>query len=247
MISHGGGIPGFSSSGILFPEDKLCVIMLTNSTVPSRAPGPISMKTAALALAKPIKEPAAVAVPAADLAPLAGTYANRWSEELVVRVAGTGVTITGPGISLTPIFPLSRDLFFLRNTTARVEFTRDEKGLPASVVFRPSMGPELRFLRTAKPLPAARMSIALDPKIFDKYAGEYELMPGFTIKFFREGAKFMTLATGQGPAEIFAETETKFFLKVVDAQVEFIKDASGTVTGIVLDQNGRKLPGKKIK
>ncbi len=47
--------------------------------------------------------------------------------------------------------------------------------------------------------------------------------------------------------EIFAETETKFFLKVVDAQVEFIKDASGTVTGIVLNQGGRQLPGKKIK
>ncbi len=38
----------------------------------------------------------------------------------------------------------------------------------------------------------------------------------------------------------------KFFLKIVDAQVEFVKDAAGAVTGIVLTQNGRKMPGKRL-
>lgn len=246
-IEHGGGIPGFSSAGILFPDDNLYIVMLTNSTVPARAPGPFAFKIAALALAKPYQEPVAVTVPAADLAPLAGVYTNKWNEDLVVRVAGTGVTVSGPGLSLTPIFPLSRDLFFLRNTSARIEFARDGKGAPVSAVVRSSMGPDTLFLRTAKPLPGARKSLTLDPKLLDKYAGEYELQPGFTIKFYRDGAKFMTQATGQGAVEIFPESETKFFLKVVDAQVEFVMDASGAVTGIVLDQNGRKLPGKRIK
>jgi hypothetical protein len=38
-----------------------------------------------------------------------------------------------------------------------------------------------------------------------------------------------------------------FFLKVVDAQITFVRDAAGTVTQLVLHQNGQDLPGRKIK
>jgi len=37
------------------------------------------------------------------------------------------------------------------------------------------------------------------------------------------------------------------FYKIVDAQVTFVKDAGGQVTGLVLHQGGRDLPGKKVK
>ena len=47
--------------------------------------------------------------------------------------------------------------------------------------------------------------------------------------------------------ELFQESESKFFLKVVEAQVEFVKDASGKVTGLVLTQSGRAMPAKKVK
>jgi hypothetical protein len=57
----------------------------------------------------------------------------------------------------------------------------------------------------------------------------------------------MAQATGQEKFEIFPESETKFFLKVVDAQIEFVKDASGKVTGLILYQGGQKLQAKKIK
>ena len=57
----------------------------------------------------------------------------------------------------------------------------------------------------------------------------------------------MTQATGQEKFEVFAETKTRFFLKVVDAQIEFYKDDTGKVTHLVLFQGGQKLEGKKIK
>ncbi len=87
----------------------------------------------------------------------------------------------------------------------------------------------------------------IDPKVFDQYEGDYELQPGFVIEFFRRGDRFFTQATGQGAAEIFAESESRFFLKVVDGGVEFVKDAAGKVTGMVLTQNGQKLPAKRIE
>jgi hypothetical protein len=57
----------------------------------------------------------------------------------------------------------------------------------------------------------------------------------------------MTQATGQGKVEIYPSSPTEFFLKVVDAQITFVKDASGAVTQLVLHQGGRDMPGKKLK
>ena len=45
---------------------------------------------------------------------------------------------------------------------------------------------------------------------------------------------------------LFAESETEFFLKVVDAQVTFTKNDAGEVDGLVLHQNGRDAPGRKV-
>ena len=46
---------------------------------------------------------------------------------------------------------------------------------------------------------------------------------------------------------MFADTETKFFVKVNDAQFEFVKDDSGTVIKAILNQGGRQADAKKIK
>ena len=54
-------------------------------------------------------------------------------------------------------------------------------------------------------------------------------------------------ATNQEEFEMFAEKEHKFFLKINDATVEFVKDASGNVTEFILNQNGRGARAKKIK
>ncbi|MCX6573582.1 MAG: DUF3471 domain-containing protein, partial [Candidatus Aminicenantes bacterium] len=63
----------------------------------------------------------------------------------------------------------------------------------------------------------------------------------------RRGDTLISQATGQPEVELFPESETRFFLKVVDAQVDFIVDASGRVTGLMLHQGGRDLPAKKIR
>ncbi len=62
-----------------------------------------------------------------------------------------------------------------------------------------------------------------------------------------EGGQLMTQATGQPKFPVFAESETKFFLKVVDAQLEFVKNDKGEVTHVILHQGGRdaKAPKKR--
>src|SRR6185369_1694144 len=77
--------------------------------------------------------------------------------------------------------------------------------------------------------------IKIDPKIFDDYVGQYSLPtnPDVVLSFFREADKFYVQATNQGRIEIFPASESKFFLKLFDAQVDFVRDAQGNVTGIV--------------
>ncbi len=92
-----------------------------------------------------------------------------------------------------------------------------------------------------------RKAIQLDPKILDAYAGEYEVVPGISLVFTREGDKFFMQPTAQSKVEIFPESETDFFLTVVDAQITFVKDDKGQVTQAVLHQSGRNQAAKKIK
>jgi hypothetical protein len=44
---------------------------------------------------------------------------------------------------------------------------------------------------------------------------------------------------------LFAESETKFFLKEVDAEVEFVKNDKGQVTHLILHQGGQDVKGTK--
>ena len=97
------------------------------------------------------------------------------------------------------------------------------------------------------PGPRERAAIKIDPETFDAYVGEYELRPGFSVTFMREGEKFFTQATGQERIEIFAEAENVFFLKGVEAQVTFVKDDKGQVTQLVLRQSGREQIARKTK
>ena len=94
-------------------------------------------------------------------------------------------------------------------------------------------------------LPAERKEITVSPQVLAQYAGTYELQPGFDIVMTVEGGQLMAQATSQPKFPLFAESETRFFLKVVDAQVDFVKDDKGVVTHLVLHQGGRDMKAER--
>jgi hypothetical protein len=95
-------------------------------------------------------------------------------------------------------------------------------------------------------IPRERVPIKIDPKVLDAYVGQYELRPDFIITMTREGDRLMTQATGQPKFELFPESDAKFFLTLVDAQVTFFKGDKGVVTHMILHQGGDQ-KAKKIK
>jgi hypothetical protein len=95
--------------------------------------------------------------------------------------------------------------------------------------------------------PVERTEVEVSEEILATYVGEYELAPSFTITVTLEDGSLFGQATGQSRFPLFAESETAFFLRVVDAQLTFEVDDSGTVTGLVLHQNGARRPGRKVR
>jgi hypothetical protein len=62
----------------------------------------------------------------------------------------------------------------------------------------------------------------------------------------REGQHLMAQVTGQPSLVVHAESETKFFWKVVDARFTMQKDKAGKVEGLLFEQGPVKLKAKKI-
>ena len=65
------------------------------------------------------------------------------------------------------------------------------------------------------------------------------------IKITTENGRLYAQLTGQDRFEIFPSSETSFFYKVVDAQINFEKDEDGLVTGLVLYQMGVEIEAAK--
>jgi CubicO group peptidase (beta-lactamase class C family) len=86
--------------------------------------------------------------------------------------------------------------------------------------------------------PVVRTMAAIDPAILPRYVGRYQFAPAVFLTVTREGDRLFVQLTGQAAYEVFPESPTRFFLKVVDAQVTFESDAEGKVTSVILHQNG---------
>lgn len=93
--------------------------------------------------------------------------------------------------------------------------------------------------------PVIRTAVKLDHAVLARYVGRYQLAPTFSISFTLEGDQLMTQATGQDKIPVFPESPTKFFLTVVDAEIDFVANDKGEVTYMLLHQGGHEIKGLK--
>ena len=88
--------------------------------------------------------------------------------------------------------------------------------------------------------PTVRTAMHVDAKVLDTYAGTYELGKDVDLVITVENGQLMGQATGQGKSQLYAESETKFFLLKSPSTVEFVKDGQGKVTSAILNLNGHE-------
>jgi CubicO group peptidase (beta-lactamase class C family) len=103
------------------------------------------------------------------------------------------------------------------------------------------IGAKLGTLATggAVTLTSERKELTVPPATLAQYAGVYALTPTVNMTITLEGSQLFAVLTGQPKVPMFPESESSFFLKIVDAQIEFVKDAAGNVSHLVLHQAGR--------
>ncbi len=85
--------------------------------------------------------------------------------------------------------------------------------------------------------PALRTVVEVDPAIYDDYVGRYELAENVVFTVSRQGDGLYVQITGQPRVQVFPESETKYFYRVVDAQITFGRGDDGAVDHLVLHQN----------
>ncbi|MCX7974558.1 MAG: serine hydrolase [Candidatus Aminicenantes bacterium] len=108
---------------------------------------------------------------------------------------------------------------------------------------------DMLSLLFGKPInwPKERKAISISAEIFNRYCGEYEVAPNITIKIFQEKSRFWSQVSGQPKMEILPESETKFFVRLIEAEITFILDSEGKTTALVLNQGGKDHLAKKIR
>ncbi|NIS36582.1 MAG: DUF3471 domain-containing protein, partial [Actinobacteria bacterium] len=94
----------------------------------------------------------------------------------------------------------------------------------------------IRRVLEAEPPPP---EVSLPRSTLEEYVGVYGDGPetGFTVTL--EGSQLFARYASQGPLAIFAESESRFYYRAVDARITFQRNAAGQVIQLVLHQNGR--------
>ena len=89
--------------------------------------------------------------------------------------------------------------------------------------------------------------VEVPQEILDAYVGKYQLAPTFHIVITTKDGKLLLQATGQPQFEIFPSDNNKFYLKVVEARVEFNANSKGEIESLTLFQNGQVIPGQRVE
>ena len=88
--------------------------------------------------------------------------------------------------------------------------------------------------------------VPFNPADFDKYVGYYQLETAVFFHVFRRGDRYFAQLTGQPAVEQYPESPTEFFATVVPAQISFVSNSAGKISGLVLHQNGNLMPAQRV-
>jgi hypothetical protein len=233
-ISHGGGIEGFNTQLNYYPDSKLTVVVLAN--VNGNAPTQLAGQLGQIANGAEVRlssERTPIELPRDKLDRLVGAYELAPTATMRITVVGSQLQSQLGGQPVVPLFAESETVFFPRVVEAELTFELDASGKATALVLKQN-GQERRAPRIAE-----RTEVALPPAVLERYPGTYRLQQGFDLVITLENGQLMSQATGQAKAPLFAESERKFFLKVANAQIEFVGD-SAHAAELVLYQGGRE-------
>ena len=234
VIDHGGGIEGFNTHLAYYPDDKLVVVALANLN--GGAATAMVPKLASVARGETVVLPSErkeIALTPQALSRYVGTYEfQSMPRKMWIRLEGDHLTTQLAGQPKIPIFAESTTMFFPKVVDAEIEFGKDEKA-PYLVLHQ--AGRDQKAYRTNDKV-EERKEVAIPVEVMAKYVGTYELQANREIVITLENGQLVAQLTGQKKLPLSGESDTRFFYKDVDAQIEFLKDDQGAVNRLLLHQ-----------
>lgn len=254
-IYHGGSMDGFSALMYLLPEQRIGIFIAANRETSGLQD---RVKDEFLDHYFPVKDTSDKTQPGSQLAERLERFAGRYRNDVYCHSCAEGNrgyvpsafeikvnddgTISFWGARWRQVEPLVFRLVGGQLDTGEV-----------IVVFRENQKGEIEFMLNGtvaheklppRVLPA---TISLDEKVLNAYVGEYEIAANQLVTITREGNRLFGEMTGQPKVEIFPASETHFIIKTVEADLTFVKDTQGQVTGLILRLNEREMKGRKIR
>jgi CubicO group peptidase (beta-lactamase class C family) len=137
MIAHGGGINGFSTFLVRFPEDKLTVVVLRNSDYGLANPGKIAQDLAAIVLGEKYEIPRAhveIHVESKILDAYVGKYKLGSEAVLTITKEGDQLMAQVSGQPKIALFAESETTFFPKVVDLTIKFEKDATGKVTKLV-----------------------------------------------------------------------------------------------------------------
>jgi hypothetical protein len=166
-----------------------------------------------------------------------GIYNAEWG-----GISGPLITITREGDQLfaqmsgqpkLPIFPEREHFYFYKGIPAQLSFVVDGQG-PATRLILHHSGRELAAQRIGDlPKPDPQPS-AVDPDVFARYVGWYQLNPFLVVGVSRDGSHLFVQRSGQARFEVFPSTAGVYFSGNGRAWVAFKPEEGDRASEITL-------------
>lgn len=104
------------------------------------------------------------------------------------------------------------------------------------------------LLDPAVPLPRAAWPrvVAVDPEHLDRLVGEYQYSPSIVFQVRREGANLVAEVRDRFRAQVFPESETRFFMKFIEMTLDFELGPDGRAVAVFVDSEGSRPRAPKI-
>ncbi len=187
----------------------------------------------------------AIALPGAALDDYVGTY--KLADKFLLNVfhMNDGLFARATGQDAFPIFASATNEFFARVAGISISFTRNPNGAVTGLVLHQS-GDRVAPKLSASELPPEMRKIALDAAALGDYVGKYQFDFGATFDVTLKGEHLEAQLTGQSAFPILPSARDRFFYKIVDAQLDFERDAGGQIVAVVLHQNGRDMRAPRM-
>jgi D-alanyl-D-alanine-carboxypeptidase/D-alanyl-D-alanine-endopeptidase len=246
IIWHNGGTGGYRSFMGFDPKTRLGVVLLSNAAT-SEGMDDIGrhLLDPSVPLLTPPKEHKQVTVDPKLFDGYVGRYQLAPNFIITITRDGDHLFEQATGQPKFEIYPEGDRDYFLKVVDAQITLVIDSQGHATQLILHQN-GRDAHGSRVEgdAPPPKEHKQIVVAPKVFDGYD---QLAPNFILTITREGDHFFEQATGQPKAEIFAESDHDYFLKIVDAQITFVTDSIGQATELILHQGGLNQHAKRIE